>query len=140
MDSAAVVKLTGLECCFVSSSVPVCTDLVNGHLCHALNYRLCNKQTGNTFLLEYLSSHAMRKTQPSTQGFSMLMPVLVRPHSPLLGVTIVLNVAGICWLLNSGPINVLLKPGITSMVTYEIKYSALKSSPEMFISSLDISK
>lgn len=139
-DSAAVVKLTRLEHHFVSSSAPMCTDLVNGHFCHAPNYRLRNKQTSNTFLLEYLFSSAVRKTHPSTKGFSMLMPALVGPHSPLLGVTILLNVAAICWFLNRGPINTFLKPGITNMVPGKIEYPALKPSPEMLISSQDISR
>lgn len=105
----------------------MCTDLVDGHLCHAPSYRLCNKQTGDTFLLGYLFFPSYEKDTPFTQGFSMLMPALVGPHSPLLGVTIVLNVAGICWFLNSGSINAFLKHGITSMVPDKIEYSALKS-------------
>lgn len=57
----------------------------------------------------------------------MLMPAHVGPHSPLLGVTILLNVASICWFLNSGPFDAFLKPRITSMVPNKIEYPALQS-------------
>lgn len=62
----------------------------------------------------------------------MLMPAPVGPHSPFLSVTIPLNVAGICWFLNSGPFVAFLKPGITSMVPDEIEYPALESVQKCF--------